>query len=347
MRSPAEGGGHAGGYRGGATSTGTLRLWPSWSVAGSSEEPLIPVVTPTRCAIDAARAGRVLIDRAGGALLRAALRLLGAPTGGGSVVAGKGNNGADGRSAALMSGRGVHVTVTDAADAPAVLPPADLRRRRLRHRFPRHVGHARSHGRPSSAPTSRAASTPPVRPGRRATGGPHRHVRNLEPGLLFPPGSTLAGGQGIDNRHLSPAPSSSGTTARWLPAHRPTHAGRPCGRGRPPGMLGAAHLSARTQRAGAGYVRLTSPGVVHDTAAPTEGWAGPAVVAVGGRRPGRIGPVPRPVVGPGLASRPPPPAPAVVARRPARRPTATGSSRWRGPPMVLVPPARPALPSRW
>src|SRR5262249_15502335 len=43
------------------------------------------------------------------------------------VVAGKGNNGADGRAAARrLSQRGVRTLVLDAADAPARLPAADL-----------------------------------------------------------------------------------------------------------------------------------------------------------------------------------------------------------------------------
>ena len=86
---------------------------------------MIPVVTPAEmAAIDAAapEPTQVLIERAGAAVARAARRLLGGTYGRRVVVvAGKGNNGADGRSAARwLARRGVHVTVIDAAAAPAV-----------------------------------------------------------------------------------------------------------------------------------------------------------------------------------------------------------------------------------
>ena len=62
---------------------------------------MIPVVTPDEMrAIDAAAPEpvEVLIDRAGAALARAAVRMLGGTYGRRVVVvAGKGNNGADGR----------------------------------------------------------------------------------------------------------------------------------------------------------------------------------------------------------------------------------------------------------
>src|SRR5438270_1019886 len=70
----------------------------------------------------------VLIERAGAAVAFAALRMLGGTYGKRVVVvAGKGNNGADGRAAARrLSARGVRVEMIDAANAPARLPPADL-----------------------------------------------------------------------------------------------------------------------------------------------------------------------------------------------------------------------------
>src|SRR5437868_5661328 len=70
----------------------------------------------------------VLIGRAGGFVARAALELLGGAYGRRVVVvAGKGNNGADGRDAAeRLRRRGVRVHVVEATDSPEQLPPSDL-----------------------------------------------------------------------------------------------------------------------------------------------------------------------------------------------------------------------------
>jgi len=92
---------------------------------------VIPVVTPAEMrAIDEAAPEPVdvLIERAGEATFRAALDLLGGTYGRHVVlVAGKGNNGADGRSAARrLRRRGVRVVVLDATALPADLPDADL-----------------------------------------------------------------------------------------------------------------------------------------------------------------------------------------------------------------------------
>lgn len=92
---------------------------------------MIPVVTPTRMAeIDAAapESTAVLIERAGGAVARAAVETMGGRYGRRVVVlAGPGNNGADGRAAARRLRRGgVRAGVWPVADAPKVLPAADL-----------------------------------------------------------------------------------------------------------------------------------------------------------------------------------------------------------------------------
>lgn len=92
---------------------------------------MIPVVTPAEmAAIDASAPEpvEVLVDRAGRAVARAALDLLGGAYGRRVVVlAGKGNNGADGRVAARrLERRGVRVTVVEAASCPPSLPPCDL-----------------------------------------------------------------------------------------------------------------------------------------------------------------------------------------------------------------------------
>ena len=88
---------------------------------------MIPVVTPEEMgAVDAAApgAGRGPHRTGGGAVARAAVRLLGGTYGRRVVVvAGKGNNGNDGREAARrLRRRGVRVHLVDAADPPDPLP---------------------------------------------------------------------------------------------------------------------------------------------------------------------------------------------------------------------------------
>src|SRR5690606_4875663 len=90
-----------------------------------------PVVTPAEmAAVDAAAPEpvEVLVERAGAAVARVALQELGGGYGRRVVVlAGKGNNGNDGRVAArLLERRGAKVAVLDAAALPAVLPACDL-----------------------------------------------------------------------------------------------------------------------------------------------------------------------------------------------------------------------------
>ncbi|MBA3654165.1 MAG: bifunctional ADP-dependent NAD(P)H-hydrate dehydratase/NAD(P)H-hydrate epimerase, partial [Actinobacteria bacterium] len=70
----------------------------------------------------------VLIERAGAAVARQALTMLGGAYGRRVVVvAGKGNNGGDGRAAARrLARRGVKVTVLDAGACGDRLPVADL-----------------------------------------------------------------------------------------------------------------------------------------------------------------------------------------------------------------------------
>lgn len=92
---------------------------------------MIPVVTPDEMrAIDAAAPEpvAVLIDRAGAAVARAALRMLGGAYGRTvTVIAGPGNNGADGRVAAeRLRERGVAVRVHAPDDCPRTLAPCDL-----------------------------------------------------------------------------------------------------------------------------------------------------------------------------------------------------------------------------
>ena len=92
---------------------------------------MIPIVTRDEMrAIDAAAADpvEVLVQRAGGAVARAALEMLGGAYGRRvCVLAGPGNNGADGRGAAdRLRERGVAVRIYDARDMPSALPACDL-----------------------------------------------------------------------------------------------------------------------------------------------------------------------------------------------------------------------------
>jgi hydroxyethylthiazole kinase-like uncharacterized protein yjeF len=257
---------------------------------------VIPVVTPEEMqSVDAASpvAVEVLIERAGAAVAHEALRLMGGAYGRRVVVvAGQGNNGADGRAAARrLRSRGARVQVIDAAAAPAQLPAADLV-----------IDAAYGTG-------FRGEYTAPVAPGAPvlavdipsgvdgltgAIGGrPLTATRTvtfaaLKPGLVLEPGRTLAGAVvvadiGLDvgaaraavverddvRGWLRPRPSSS---HKWTAAVLVVAGSR--------GMTGAAHLAAAAaQRAGAGMVRLGSPGV-DDGARPVEA-VGLAVPATG------------------------------------------------------------------
>lgn len=93
---------------------------------------MIPVLTPDEmAAVDAAapEPTDVLIDRAGAAVARTAMALMGGGAYGRRVhvIAGKGNNGGDGRrAAALLAAAGARVEVHDAANCPLELDRADL-----------------------------------------------------------------------------------------------------------------------------------------------------------------------------------------------------------------------------
>lgn len=248
-----------------------------------------PVVTPTEmAAIDAAAPEpvEVLVDRAGSALAREALRLLGGAYGRRVVVVvGKGNNGADGRAAAaVLARRGVRCTVLDAADAPVVLPSADLvidaaygTGFRGEYRAP--------HPHDETTPVL-AADIPSGVTGLtgEAAGAPLAATATVtfaawKPGLLLGDGPDLAGRVtvadiGLDTSGASMHLVEAGDVRAWLPERpRSTHKWRAAcwvvaGS---PGMTGAAHLATRAaQRAGAGYVRLSSPGVADDPGRPTE-----------------------------------------------------------------------------
>jgi NAD(P)H-hydrate epimerase len=281
---------------------------------------MLPVLTPAEMgAVDAAAPEPVdvLIGRAGAAVARQALTLLGGGYGRRVVVvAGKGNNGNDGRDAARrLQRRGVRVLVVDAADGPDRLPAADLvidaaygtgfrgeyvppdpgAAAVLAVDIPSGVdgltgavagGAAADVAEVAGDGTVRLATGGAGVGGTRGAGGAVRADRTvtfaaLKPGLLFHPGRALAGDVvvadiGLDVHRGAPTVGlvEASDVARWLPARPPdTHKWRAAVviAAGSPGMTGAAHLAARAaQRAGAGMVRVASPGVDPGPGLPTE-----------------------------------------------------------------------------
>jgi NAD(P)H-hydrate epimerase len=228
------------------------------------------------------------------------------------VVAGKGNNGADGRAAAVrLRRRGVKVTVVDAAAGLDRLPPSDLV-----------VDAAYGTGfrgewvapDPGGAPVL-AVDIPSGVDGLtgEAGDGVLRADRTvtfaaLKPGLLLGRGRALAGEVevvdiGLDVGRATAHLVEGADVAAWLP-ERPAEshkwkaavwivAGSP-------GMTGAATLATRgAQRAGAGYVRLSTPGGRAGEGAPVEavgvplpaaGWAEEVLDGLGRFRAAVVGP---------------------------------------------------------
>jgi ADP-dependent NAD(P)H-hydrate dehydratase / NAD(P)H-hydrate epimerase len=278
---------------------------------------VVPVVTPEEmAAIDKAASEMVavLIERAGAAVARAAVEEMGGTYGRRVVVvAGKGNNGADGRAAAVrLAQRGVRVEVFDAAGAPSPLPACDLV-----------VDAAYGTGfrgeyaapDPCGAPVL-AVDIPSGVDGLtgQAGEGAVRATRTvtfaaLKPGLLLSPGAEHAGRVTVADIGLDVPVArihvvEATDVGAWLPERPPeSHkwksavwvvAGSP-------GMTGAAHLCSRAaMRAGAGTVRLGIPGMPPDPRflevvgrpLPADGWD--RVVVADSERAKAI------VVGPGL-----------------------------------------------
>jgi NAD(P)H-hydrate epimerase len=261
---------------------------------------VIPVVTPEEMrAVDAAapEPAEVLIERAGAALARAALAMMGGAYGRRVVVvAGKGNNGADGRAAARrLARRGVRVTVLEASAAPRTLPPADLVVDAAYGTGFRGTYEAPD---PGSAPVL-AADIPSGVDG--LTGGAcPGAVRAaatvtfaaLKPGLLQGEGPERAGRIRVADIGLDAAGAARAhlvelaDVGAWLP-DRPRDAHKYWAAvalvAGSPGMTGAALLAARgAMRSGAGYVRLAVPGVAPGSVpagehvavpVPGSGWA--------------------------------------------------------------------------
>lgn len=255
----------------------------------------------------------VLVDRAGAAVARAALDLLGGAYGRRAVVvAGPGNNGADGRvAAARLARRGVRTTVFDVADAPPVLPEADLV---VDAAFGTGISRAYDAPDPGAALVL-AVDIPSGIHGDtgRAVGRPMRAdltvtFAGLKPGLLLGDGPAHTGAVRIADIGLDVSRATihlvddASAAARWPRRGTGAHkwhqavlvvAGSP-------GMTGAGSMAAEAaQRAGAGMVRLVSPGVGHAPDAPREavtvlveetGWADAVVDDPGKVHAAAVGP---------------------------------------------------------
>ncbi len=286
---------------------------------------MIPIVTPAQmAAIDRAAPEPVdvLIARAGAAVARTAIEMLGGTYGRRVVVvAGPGNNGNDGRVAAdRLVARGVLVQVIDAASAPDHLPPCDLI---IDAAFGTGFRGTYQAPLPSGDPLVLAVDIPSGVDGLTgvaAPGGLRADVTvtfaALKPGLLLSAGAGRVGAVqvadiGLDGSSARAAVVEAADLRVWLPARDPgTHKWRSAlwvvaGS---PGMDGSAALVASgAQRAGAGYVRQSTPGgaaggamalpvEVVQTTLPAVGWA--RVVVEGLHRFGAL------VVGNGLGTGP-------------------------------------------
>ena len=242
---------------------------------------MIPVVTPEEMAsIDAAAPEPVgvLVQRAGSAVARGVLEVLGGAYGRRVVVvAGKGSNGADGRvAAARLRRRGVRTLVLEATDAPASLPADGMPAIDLVV----DAAYGTGLGRPYVAPTTGvpvlAVDLPSGLDGLTgvACGSPSAAVRTvtfgaLKPGLLFADGPALVGRMDVADIGLDVSDASAQLVedvdvvdlvpARPDDAHKWQSACWVLAGSE--GMPGAAGLAAEAAlRAGAGYVRLSVPG---------------------------------------------------------------------------------------
>lgn len=238
---------------------------------------MIPVVTPAEMkAIDRAAPEpvEVLVGRAGWAVARAALDLLGGSYGRRVVVvAGKGNNGADGRAAAeVLRRRGVRVEVVDAAGAPDRLPRSDLV---IDGAYGTGFRGGYQAPDPAGAPVL-AIDIPSGVDGLtgEAVPGAVRADRTvtfaaLKPGLLLGEGFERAGRTtvadiGLDVSRASIGLVEASDAGAWLPhRRRDSHKWKSAvwmvgGSG---GMTGAVEMASRAAlRAGAGTVRMGIPG---------------------------------------------------------------------------------------
>ncbi len=250
---------------------------------------MLPIVTPEEMrVIDAAapETAEVLIARAGSAVARSAIALMGGSYGRTvNIVAGKGNNGADGRVAGeRLQALGVKVRVFEVDGCPPTLPPADLV---IDAAFGTGF-----HGvwKPPDVADAQVLAVDIPSGVDALTGQVDGDVLHaiatvtfgaLKPGLLLPPGDDFAGAvQLVDiglgaatEAHASAYLVQASDIADWLPRRDPmAHKWRAAVRviAGSPSMSGAAALvAASALRAGAGMVHLSSPGSLLD-GVPTE-----------------------------------------------------------------------------
>lgn len=257
--------------------------------------PVVSVAEMKAVDEEAARttALEVLVERAGSAVARRALRMLGGAYGRRAVVvAGKGHNGDDGRVAARrLAERGVRVSVVDAADGLRI-EPCDLV---IDAAYG--TGFRGSYVAPLVPPSATVLSVDipsgvngdtGVACDGAVTADATVTFAALKPGLLLGEGPVRAGAVtvadiGLDvsraGQHLvedsdAVLPSRPRESHKWKAAVRVV-AGSP-------GMLGAARLASMgALRSGAGMVRLGVPGVAPaelpdgemvSSALPAEGW---------------------------------------------------------------------------
>ncbi len=239
---------------------------------------MIPVVTPEEMnAIDAAapEPADVLIGRAARAVARRAVTMMGGTYGRRvTVLAGKGNNGNDGRVAARhLRARGVRVSVVDAADAPAALAPVDLV---IDAAYG--TGFRGEYRAPHLAAGQAVLAVDIASGVDGLTGETSERVlmadstvtfAALKPGALLEPGAGFVGDVhvadiGLDVSSTKTHLVEASDVGSWL-RDRPSTAHKwqsavwiVAGS---PGMGGAATLACEgAQRTGAGYVRLSTPG---------------------------------------------------------------------------------------
>jgi hydroxyethylthiazole kinase-like uncharacterized protein yjeF len=276
---------------------------------------MIPVVTPERMRRIDERAVangiplETLVERAGWGVARAAREMLGGTYGRRVVVvAGPGNNGADGRVAArFLRERGVRVTVLAAGELPAVLPEADLVIDAAYGTGFRGVWQP-----PMASCPVLAVDVPSGVDGLTgvAHGSPWKCERTVtfvapKPGLYFHDGRRLSGRVDVVDIGLNDIVETEsndiglvtrddvriGWPRRDADDHKWKHGALVVAGS--PGMLGAASLASRAAlRSGAGIVHLTTPGTNSERGVPTEvvsrpiaplGWSADVLSAVASR----------------------------------------------------------------